>query len=94
MSDVNYLLTPFEGNINPVYLTGVKLYLQATKDIDKETEKLDISVSNAKDIVYYFLSLAKKYVWGRLSCMVNSGTVSHASTERAVIYIYIFNLPT
>ena len=41
---VNYVLRPFEGNINPVYITGIKLYLQATKDIDKETNKLYISV--------------------------------------------------
>ena len=39
---VNYVLIPFEGNINPGDPTGLKLYLQATKDIDKETDKLDI----------------------------------------------------
>ena len=41
---VNYVLIPFEGNINPGDPTGLKLYLQATKDIDKEIDKLYISV--------------------------------------------------
>ena len=51
---------------------GLKLYLQATKKIDKETEKSYISVSNAKDIVDKFLSLANKYSWGRLAFMVGT----------------------
>ena len=42
--------------------------------MDKETYNLDISVSNAEDIIDHFLSLAKKYVWGRLVFMVNTGT--------------------
>ena len=41
------MLSTFVKNINPVYLTGLKLYLQATKEIDKEADKLDVSVSNA-----------------------------------------------
>ena len=49
---------------------GIKLYLQATNDINKETDKLDISASNYKDIVHHFLSLAEKYGWGRLAVMV------------------------
>ena len=61
MAVVNYLLSPFEGNINTEYPTGLKIYLQATKEIDKETEKIYISVLNAKDIIYHFLSLSKKY---------------------------------
>ena len=43
MAALNYVLIPSEGNINPGYPTGIKLYLQATKEIDKETDKLDIS---------------------------------------------------
>ena len=54
--------------------TGIKLYLQSTKEIDKETDKLDISVFNTKDIIYHFLSLANKYVWERLSWMVGTAT--------------------
>ena len=54
MADVDYLLIPFEGNINHGYSTGIKIYLQATKDIDKETDSLYISVSNYKDIVDQF----------------------------------------
>ena len=43
-SPINYVFIPFEGNINPIYSKGIGLYLQATKDIDKETDKLGISV--------------------------------------------------
>ena len=40
MVDVNYALSPFEGNIDPGDPTGIKLYLQANNDIYKETDKL------------------------------------------------------
>ena len=69
---VNYMLSPFEGNTNPGYTQGLNLYLQATKEIDKETDKLDISVSNTKDIIDNFISLATKHGWGRLSFMVEA----------------------
>ena len=42
MAAVNYLRSPFLGNKNPGDVTGVKLDLQVTKEIDKESEKLDI----------------------------------------------------
>ena len=32
---VNYVISPFEGNRNPGDLQGIKLNLQATKEIDK-----------------------------------------------------------
>ena len=41
---INYVLIQFEGNINHVDTTGLRLYLRSTKKIDKEAEKLDISV--------------------------------------------------
>ena len=41
---VKYVLRSFEGNINPGYPQGIKLYLQATHDIDKEADKFNISV--------------------------------------------------
>ena len=44
MAAVNHVLNPFEGNTNLGYPTGLKLYLQATIEIDKETDKLNISV--------------------------------------------------
>ena len=40
------MLRPFEGNINIGYPTGLKLYLQEKNEIDKDIDKLDISVSN------------------------------------------------
>ena len=42
MAAANDTITPFEGKINPVYPTGLKIYLQTTKEIDKETNKIDI----------------------------------------------------
>ena len=67
---VNCVLNPSKGNMNPGDPQGLNLYLQATKEIDKEYDKLDISVSNAKDIIDNFLSLANKYDWGCLAFMV------------------------
>ena len=56
---VNYVLNPFEGNINTGYPQEIKIYLQATKAIGKRDDKLDISVSNVKDIIYHLISLTK-----------------------------------
>ena len=61
MAAVNYMLSPFDGNINHGYSMGLKIYLQEIKEIYKENDKLDISVSNYKDVLYHFLSLANKY---------------------------------
>ena len=58
---MNYVLSPFEDNINPRDPRGITIYLQATKDINKEASILDISVSNAKDIIDHFISLDNKY---------------------------------
>ena len=41
---VNYVLSPIERNTNPGYPQGTKIYLQAKKEIEKEADKLDISV--------------------------------------------------
>ena len=74
MTAVNDVLRLFYWIINPGDSTGIKNYLQATKERDKETDKLDISVSNSKDIVNHFLILALKNVLGRLKFMVGSDT--------------------
>ena len=71
---INYVLSPFEEKINPGDPTGLKLYLQATKEIDKEADKLDISVSNAKDIIDDFLSLDNKYGIVRFAFIVQTGS--------------------
>ena len=52
MNSVNDILISFEVNKNPGYTTALKLYIQETKNIDKETDKLYISVSNVKYIIY------------------------------------------
>ena len=72
---------PFEGNINSGYPTGLKLYLQETREIYKETYKLDISVSNAKDIIDHFLNLSNKYGWGCLAFMVGTSTGAKSILE-------------
>ena len=71
-TSVNYVLSPLEGNINNGDPQGLKLYIQATKGIEKEADKLDISVPNAKDIIDHFLILANKYGWGRLAFTVDT----------------------
>ena len=56
---VIYVLSPFDGILNPIDLHWIKLYLQEKNDIDKQDEKLDISISNTKYILDHFLSQAK-----------------------------------
>ena len=60
-SDMNYVFSPFEGKLNTGDPQVIKFYLQAKKEIDKESYKLYISVLNAKDIIDHFLNLAKTY---------------------------------
>ena len=69
---VNYVLSPFKGHINPWDPQGLKLYLQATKEIYKEPDKLDISVSNVNDIIDHFLGLSNKYGCVRLEFMLEN----------------------
>ena len=73
---LSYMLSPFEGKTNPGYPQRIKLYLQETEDTEKEYDKLDISVSNSKDIIDNFLSLTNKFGWVRLAFMVENGTVA------------------
>ena len=42
--------------------------------MDKETDKLDVSVSNTKDIIEHFLRLSNKHVWVSHAFVVNNGT--------------------
>ena len=56
MEAVNYVLSPFEGNLNTGDPTGLKILIPANKEVVKETDNLDISVSNSKYIVDHFLS--------------------------------------
>ena len=79
VAPVNYVLSPFEGNINPGGLQGIKLYIQGIKRIDNEAYKLDISVSNAKDVIDHVIGLANKYGRGLLAFMVDTGAGSNNS---------------
>ena len=60
---VNYVIIRFEVNKNPGYPQGIKLYIQTTKE----------AISNVKGIIDNFLSLAKKYGWGHLAFMIDTG---------------------
>ena len=64
---MNYVLIPSEGKINPGYPQGLKIYSQSTKEIDKESNKLDISVSNAKYIILFSQSSWK--IWLGTPCI-------------------------
>ena len=70
---VKNALIPFKGNINPGDPQGIRTYHQATKDIDKEYYKLNISLKNNKDIIDHFISLSNKYGWGRLALIIDTG---------------------
>ena len=70
---VNHVLIPFEWKINTGYPQGIKIYLQSAQQIDKEYYKLDISVSNTKDIIDHFISISNKYDWGCLELMIDNG---------------------
>ena len=72
MVAVNYEFSPFEGNIYPGYPTGLKVYLQSTKDIYKETNRLYISVKDSKVIVDHFIILSNNYGWVTLEFMVGT----------------------
>ena len=61
---INYVISPFKWKINTINTTGLKLYPQATKEIGKESEKLDVLVSNTKGIIDHFICLAFKYGLG------------------------------
>ena len=63
---VNYVLRPFEGKTITEYPQGDQTLSLSKNQIDKEDDKLDISVSNAKDVLYNFISLAKIYEWVHL----------------------------
>ena len=56
MVDVNYVLRPFDGKINPGDPMWLKVCLQVTKEIDKETDMLDISGLTTKDVLNNFIS--------------------------------------
>ena len=61
-------------------------------EIDEEADKLDISVSNAKDIIDHFLSLDNTYVWGRLAFMVKNGAGAR-NIFRVVDNVQLVDIP-
>ena len=62
-ANVNYDLSPFEGNINTREPKGLTFYLQETREIQNASDKIDISVSNDEDIIHHFISLSRKHGW-------------------------------
>ena len=92
---VNHVLIPFEWKINTGYPQGIKLYIQAKKQIDKEAYKLDISVSNSKDIIYHFLSLSKNISDNALhswQILVQVARTSFIIQSRFILHICTINL--
>ena len=90
-------LSHSKKNINPGDPQGFKLYLQATKEIYKEYDKLYISVSNPKDIIAHLFSISNKYVRGRLEFMVysfaganNTGWLLRSLFFMVVIFLFVF----
>ena len=53
MEAVNYVFRPLKGGIYPGDPMGINPCFQANKEIDKETDKLDISVYITKIIGLY-----------------------------------------
>ena len=74
---MKYLLRLFDGNINTGNPQFIKINLQETKEIDKESEKLYIPVSNAKDIIDHFRIIFDNYGWGSLAFMVETGACAN-----------------
>ena len=52
MAAANYALISFEGDINPGDPTGLKLYLQETNEMYKETDMIDIFKFQIPKILY------------------------------------------
>ena len=49
------------------------IHFQSLKEINKEENKVNISVANAKYVVDHFPGFTKKYGWGRFSFKVTTG---------------------
>ena len=71
-SVVKCVLSPFEVNMNTGDPQGLKLYLQAKSQIDKEYDQIYISFLNVKDVVDHFLTLANKYCQRHLIFMLET----------------------
>ena len=57
-SQVNWVLFPFEWNINPVEPQGIKIYLQTTGEIDKKRKSYIYHLITIKYIIYHLISLS------------------------------------
>ena len=68
---------PIRKEHNPGDPQGIKLYLQVTKETEKEYDKFYILVSNAKYIIDHFISLANRYDRGSIAFMVKTGAGSN-----------------
>ena len=58
----------------PWIYNGAQNLSSRKKEIYKETERIEILVSNVKDIIYQFLSVDNKYGLGCLASMVGTAT--------------------
>ena len=44
-------------------LKNLKLYTQGENDTEKESDNIEVSVSNARDVVDHFIGIANKCGW-------------------------------
>ena len=58
---LNYVIRKFEGDTTPGEPQGLKIYLQATREIDKHAKYFD-TFSKAKEIIVHLISLGKNIV--------------------------------
>ena len=61
LDHVNSVLIQFEGKTNTGYPQGPQIYIQEKRYKENKYDKLDISVSNAKDIIDHFISIDNKH---------------------------------
>ena len=74
MLAVNYVLIPFRGKINTGDPQGLNIYLKLTRELKKETEKLNIEFSKSKDIVEHLILLKK--IWLGMPCIQYNNSIS------------------
>jgi len=71
--NLSYHENPFRGEINPGTSEGLKLFLNATKTLNKD-EMLDLKTGNAKALMDHLVKACSAYGWNKLVDRVNIGT--------------------
>ena len=72
-AEVNFVMNPYLGNINPGTSDGLKLYLKAT---EKREPQLTVSQENVKYLMPAFEADARNFGWGPLVNVVPVSTTA------------------